>query len=269
MKAQRQILEKIILSIKGLETDPDGFIKQSISNRKILQKAANAFDSYVKESGYKKAIEKFIGVVPKVDAINEAFFLGLSEGFKPNAQYVSNLRNQLIADLESYLLNDGFESQIKKPLLDILNQNVNTSARFTDMLSQIQQYIVGNKDLDGRMLSYAKQITTDAIFNYSRSYQQAIASDLGLEWYLYSGGLTKEGKYSGGSRDFCIARADKYFHHSEIEKWASADWTGKRRGTNASSIFTFAGGYNCRHSLIPVSSDVVPDSVKSRIQLNN
>lgn len=239
--------------LKELETDADGYIKQTIANRKVLQKAGDAFDSAMKDSPYYESVSKFTEVIPKVDSLNSTYFSALSEGFKPNAQYVSNLRNQTIADLETYLLNDGLESQIKTPLLNILNQNVNTSARFTDMLKQVEEAIIGSKELDGQLLRYSKQITTDAVFNYSRAYQQAITSDLGLDTYLYAGGLTAEGKYSGGSRDFCIARVGNKFTHKQIEKMASLTWQGKRRGTTASTIFTFAGGYNCRHQFIPVS----------------
>jgi hypothetical protein len=252
-RTQTKILGEMVAILKNLETDSEGYIKQSVANRKILQEASDAFDSAFRDSTYKQGLEKFIGVIPKVDSLNSEYFSTLSSGFKPNAQYVSNLRSQTVKDLETYLLNDGIESQIKTPLLEILNQNVNSSARFTDMLKQVEEAIIGSKELDGRLLSYSKQITTDSVFNYSRSYQQAITSDLGLDTYLYAGGIIAEGKYSGGTRDFCIARVGKKFKHKEVESWASLSWQGRRRGTTASTIFIFCGGYNCRHQLIPVN----------------
>lgn len=248
-----------------MEVDKDGYIIQSQANRKIIQKASNAFESGIKNSEYFDGIQSYINTIPSVDKANAAYFDFISQGYKPNAQYISSLKNDTIANLETLLMQDGLESQIKVPLVNILNQNINSSAKFTDLLSQVQGYIVGTKDVEGQLLRYSKQVTTDALFNYSRGYQQAVTSDLGLEWYLYAGGLTEGGKYSGGSRDFCIARVGKYFHHTEIEEWASQDWAGKRRGTTSSSIFIFAGGYNCAHSLIPVSEEAVPKSQRKRI----
>lgn len=262
---QDKINGQVIAILKDLDVDKDGYIIQNQANRKILQKASNAFDSAIKDSPYFDGLQDYTNSIGNITKVNSEYFNFISEGYKPNAQYISSLKNDTVSSLESLLMNEGLESQIKAPLVNILNQNINSSAKFTDLLKQVQEYIVGTKELDGQLLRYSKQITTDALFNYSRGYQQAVTSDLGLEWYLYSGGLTEGGKYSSGSRDFCIARVGNYYHHSEIEKWASSEWSGKRKGTNSSTIFIYAGGYFCKHSIIPVSKEAVPKSVLNRI----
>ena len=66
------------------------------------------------------------------------------------------------------------------------------------------------------------------------------------------------------TRSFCEERTGKFFHHKEIEQWASLDWAGKKAGTTESSIFLFAGGWNCAHELIPVDRIIVPDEVIQR-----
>jgi hypothetical protein len=60
------------------------------------------------------------------------------------------------------------------------------------------------------------------------------------------------------TRPFCEERVGNFYHQKEIESWANIDWQGKRPGTTSSSIFIYCGGYNCRHSLIPVSETLVP-----------
>lgn len=262
---QNHVEGQIIAILKDLEVDKDGYIIQSQANRKIIQRAANAFESGIKNSPYFDGIQQYVNTIPALDKANSAYFDFISQGYKPNAQYITSLKKDTITSIESLLMQEGLESQIKAPLVNILNQNINSSAKFTDLLKQVQEYILGNGKLDGQLLRYSKQITTDSLFSYSRAYQQAVTSDLGLEWYLYAGGLTKEGKFSGGSRPFCIDRVGKYYHHTEIEAWASLDWAGKRRGTTASSIFIFAAGYNCRHSIIPVSTSVVPKYALDRV----
>lgn len=249
-----------------MEIDKDGYIIQSQANRKILQKASNAFESSIKNSPYFDGIQDYLNAIPHLDKTNAEYFDFISQGYKPNAQYISSLKKDTVSSLESLLMNEGLESQIKAPLVGILNQNINSSAKFTDLLNQVQEYIVGSKELDGQLLRYSKQITTDALFNYSRSYQQAVTSDLGLEWYLYAGGMVGESKYSSGTRPFCAARKGNYYHHSEVESWAKQDWAGKRRGTTSSSIFIFCGGYGCVDSLIPVHESIVPDSSLARIK---
>ena len=54
----------------------------------------------------------------------------------------------------------------------------------------------------------------------------------------------------------------KFYKKEEVEKWANQNWAGKREGTTASTIFIYAGGYNCRHQIIYVSEAAVPSSLK-------
>ena len=265
LTTQNQAYNSVLSILKDLEVDKDGYIVQSQANRKIIQKASNAFESGIKNSPYFDGIQQYVNAIPALDKVNGVYFDFISQGYKPNTQYISSLKKDTITSLESLLMQDGLESQIKAPLVNILNQNINSSAKFSDLLSQVQGYIKGTKELDGQLLRYSKQITSDALFNYSRSYQQAVTSDLGLEWYLYSGGVTKESKFSGGTRPFCADRMGNYYHHTEIEGWASRDWAGKRRGTTSSTIFVYAGGYQCKHSIIPVHESIVPESAKNRI----
>jgi hypothetical protein len=85
-----------------------------------------------------------------------------------------------------------------------------------------------------------------------------VSSDLGLEFYLYVGGIIDK------TRHFCEEKAGKFFHHREIEQWAEGDWKGKRPDTTKSSIFIYAGGFNCLHQILPVHVSVVPADVIER-----
>lgn len=87
------------------------------------------------------------------------------------------------------------------------------------------------------------------------------AEDLGLTWYRYIGGVIKT------SRDFCIEKDGGYYHQEEIEAWPTSDnsdypWDGMIEGTDSENIFSYCGGWNCRHDLIPVHESMVPDDVK-------
>jgi hypothetical protein len=82
------------------------------------------------------------------------------------------------------------------------------------------------------------------------------ADELGLTWYRYIGGVINT------TREFCNERNNEYYHQDEIEDWADEDWDGKIEGTDSETIFSFCGGWNCRHELIPVLDSEVPDSYK-------
>ena len=254
------IYNRVLVKIKDLEIDSAGMIRQSQANRAILNDVSTAFSQAIKQSGYLNEVETYLAVIPKLDQLAENYFMSVSDAFKPNRQFMASLQKNVIQSLETQLFNEGLESQIKRPLMDIISMNINSGGQFSGFLDQVRAYIKGNGDIDGKLLSYARTLTRDALFNYSRAVQQAVTNDLGLVWYFYTGGLIKT------SRQFCIDRSDKFWHVSEIRQWAGMEWAGKRPDTTESSIFIYLGGYNCAHSLVPVSDVVVPDEDKNRVK---
>lgn len=263
VRIQNQLYRHLTAMLKDLTLDSEGYILQSQENRAILRKAESLFDDVINNSMYKNAVEQTVGAIPDIDELNEGYFETISKAFKPNRIYIRSLQQQVIREVNTFLLQDGLMVNIKLPLNQILNQNINSGGSFSGMLDQLRTYITGSEN-EGKLLRYSRTYLTDTLFNYSRTYQQAVTQDLGLEYYYYQGGLIGRGKGSGGSREFCIERADKYYHHSEIESWASLEWQGKRQGTTESSIFVFAGGWNCRHSIVPVHESIVPEEVIKR-----
>jgi len=238
--------------LKFVDVDENGYIKQNAGNRQVLRAGQKQFDQTIRESGYQGAVEGALRTIPAIDAANEAYFESVASAFKPNRQFIASIQGQAIETVNSYLLQDGVRAQVKIPLDQILNQNINTGGSFSGMLEQVRTFVKGKEDLDGRLLSYSRGILKDTLFQYARAYQNSVTDDLGLVWYLYSGGIMDK------SRPFCIARFGKYFHQKEIESWADLDWAGKNPLTTKSSIFILLGGYNCTHQPIPVHESIVP-----------
>lgn len=255
---QRKLYNDFLGLVNQLELS-DGYIKQTAANRAILNKAEVTFNNSISSSGYQDALNRALGTITKLDAVNVAYFEGIDSAFKLNRQFLSSLQTSTINTMENMLLNDGLKSQIRTPLMQILNQNVNTGGSYTGMLKQVQDYIVGGEN-EGKLLRYSKQIVRDTLFQYSRSYQSSVTDDLGLVWYLYEGGLQDT------SRPFCIARSGKFWNQKTIESWAAEEWKGKDPLTTESSIFVFCGGFNCAHSLIPVHESIVPEEDKKRFE---
>jgi hypothetical protein len=257
-RVQDRLYNQVVTVLKDLELDNDGYILQNAANRKIISRANDKISEIFNSGLYTNAVSNYINIIPYVDSLNVQYFNGISEGFKPNRLFLKSLQTDTIATVEKYILRDGLQSQVIGPLSQIMNQNVNSGGQFSGFLDQIRNYVQGNDQVEGRAMRYTRTYLMDTLFTYSRTFQQSITNDLGLEFYLYSGGLIET------SRPFCDERAGKYFHHKEIELWASLDWAGKKQGTTESSIFLFAGGWNCNHQLIPVSTLVVPKEVIER-----
>lgn len=257
ISTQEDAYGRVTIVLKDLALNKNGYIIQNAENRGILREANKAFAKAIESAEYVSGLNQFTVMFTVIDDLNVEYFTSL-DNFSANKQFMKSLQKQAIAEIESTLLNEGLESQIKQPLSRILNQNINSGGSYTGMVEQVKDYIKGTDTVDGKLLKHSKTITKDILFNYSRTYQSAVASDLDLEFYLYVGGVMDT------TRPFCEHKAGQYFHHKEIEQWAKQDWAGKRPGTTESSIFTYAGGYNCLHQILPVSEIVVPVEVKER-----
>ena len=110
--------------------------------------------------------------------------------------------------------------------------------------------------ISGDSFGVASTVIDTGLSIVGRERINDVAVDLGLTWYRYIGGVIRT------SRDFCIERDGGYYHQEEIEEWADEDWDGKIDGTDAETIFSYCGGYNCRHDLIPVHESSVPNEYK-------
>lgn len=257
-QTQRRLLDEMQTMLSRLELDSNGNIIQNQTNRKILGKLDTYYDRAFRETGYYNKLNDFAGNIVDLTKSTNSYFGSVLDTFTPDSQYVKALQKDAIGTIETLLANDGLEAQLKQPLRQILSQNINSGATYADMLKQVRQFIIGNADREGQLLRYSKQISTDALFNYSRALQESIATKSGLQFAVYSGGIIRD------SRDFCRERTGNYYHKKEVEQWARLDWTGKRAGTTSSTIFIYAGGYNCSHSIIYVSESVVPKEVIER-----
>lgn len=245
---QNRLYDRVFTTLKDLDVDSRGYILQNNTNRKILLKAQSQFDDVIASAPYKNAIQKHLGVIADINELNTDYFQSVNKKFTPNKTFLKSLERQAVKNINQMILQDGVKAQIKIPLNKIIEQNISTGGTYRGLIRQLNAFMEG----EGNLVRFSANYLQDILFEYSRSFQESLTGDLGLDWYRYSGGLTDN------SRDFCIERSGKFYHRKEIEKWARQRWKGKAAGTTESSIFVLLGGYNCTHSLIPVSEFVVP-----------
>jgi hypothetical protein len=189
IRAQNRLYSRIIATLKDLELDPEGYIKQSSVNRRILREAQNTFDEIIQDPAYKHAVESHLRIIPKIDALNNTYFTTISDAFSSNKNFIKDLQKQVIRDVNANLLNEGVIVNVKQPLNTVLSQNINSGGSFSGFNEQVRNFIKGTEGVDGRLLRYARGYVRDTLFNYARTFQQSIVADLKLEWYSYIGGL--------------------------------------------------------------------------------
>jgi hypothetical protein len=256
-KAQKQIFQDILEEVSRLETNKDGTIKATKANLLKIDSIAEKINKAFKGSEYVEAVKAFAKSFSDIKKLNDAYF-DKNFGKSTRADFaneVLNLQRQRAVEALVETSPQRFISDIK-PILD---NAVGTGASWRETVKEIRKLAEGNEEVDGRILKYAKQITTDAFNTADALYTLEISNGLGLEFYRYVGGKVKD------TRDFCRVRNGNYYHKEEVKEWGNLkEWNGKNPNTNPSTIFVLRGGYNCRHTLVPVSAAVVPKDVLQR-----
>ncbi len=172
------------------------------------------------------------------------------------------------------LINRAADSEFLYPIRDIVETAVVNNQTFAETLSGLREFIEGSDEVESRLMRYSRSIALDTFGIADRSVTQVYAKEYEFEWYLYSGGRMKT------TRAFCRERYGKYFHIKEIELWGEGrktpgfetpqkgSWQGRNEETNKDNILTYAGGYNCNHTIMPVSVFAVPlTDVKRAVEL--
>ena len=256
-KAQREAFAQIVSEIATLATDDAGNLLVSQGNFNKIQALVQKMKAAYMNKDYSKAIRDFVG---SIDATAEdtGKLMGIitKEVFVQSATagaILSNAKTTVFDLLANAAVNDSVES-----FKQILNTSISTGENFQQVIRNMRNNIEGTPEFAGRMERYAKQNAYDFYSISNAQYIRQVSEDYGFEFYEYIGVDVK------GTRSFCKSRNNKIYHKREIQEWASLDWDGKNRGTDASTIFAYRGGYNCGHQIIPVATEDVPEDVLNR-----
>lgn len=257
---QRFVYRRVVSAVKEIGLGRGGIISASTANLKLVANLEKDIAKIFLSKDYEQKLKQFLGTFDEATIYNNRYLKFLDSAFNEGKNiysFILSSAKQLTLDS---LTGAGLDVALINPVKNILNTNITTGASYGDLLAQLQREILGDPTNLGRYERYAKQITTDSLNQFSRNYLETATNDLGLEWYYYSGTTRQT------TRPFCKERVNKYWHKSEVQAWADREWSGKIPGTNSSSIFIYAGGFNCNHQLIPVSEAAVPAEVRARIQ---
>lgn len=200
------------------------------------------------EGDFKTIIRKYSSEFEVQRLLNDKIFNQTIEAFKPEDIYKENLalsRKNAITLLNK----DHIAAQAMQALRNELVNSVGNQLSFPRMIDRITEAYSGN---DGELLKYVKRVSRDAFAISDSSYSMLVASELGINWFRYEGGIVKN------TRDFCKERDGKFWHIDEIRSWASDDWQGKNPKTTPDNITVLRGGFNCLHAFIPADVAQVP-----------
>jgi hypothetical protein len=268
--AEKEFFFALVKLLSQLDVK-DGLILQTDKNFRILADVSAKMKDVLLDTDYTKSVDKFIKQFDTQAILNNTYFgKAFQDSVIPDvAKKILDIKKETTVNL---LLGDNLDSEFINAVKSQVEIAITSKASLSETIDALQTLVTGNSEVDGKLSQYTKQIAYDAFAISDRAYTKAVSDSLGAEFFKYSGGTIKT------SRAFCIERHNKFYHKKEIEAWGSGqktdglalpdsdgNWAGEIPGTNAQTIFSSAGGYNCRHSILPVSIFVVPKADLERI----
>jgi hypothetical protein len=262
-KTQKDIMEKLLDSLEMLKRDESGNIKKTQANLIVIEDIVKDLEKIFTRSDYIKITKEFINEFSVQAQITDSFFT------KTFGDFDDNKFNEIALNkskAQAYELMAGLPyvtTYLYNPVKSLLTDAIISGDSYVKTVKAIKQVVQGgtikDKKLEGKLYRYAKQMAYDTFAVADRGYTNNISLDLDIEWYVYRGGLVED------SRSFCISRNDKYFHREEVKSWGKlGNWDGKIPSTDEKTIFIYAGGYRCNHSILPTSIAAVPKDVIQR-----
>jgi hypothetical protein len=272
-KAQNQLLRTAIKEIEKLEVS-NGKIVLNASNIAVIERVDEMLRNTLLRGDYLKAVTKLMEQMTDSNQLTLDFYrLEFDLDKSEMASKVFAIQRQKVLDvlIGRSSMDANFLQPIKNTLIDAVSERM----PLNELIKQIRQVTTGEEgQYLGRLMRYSKQIANDALNVTDRVINNVIADEIGVQFFHYVGGTIED------TRCFCEKRNRKFFHRKEIEAWGRGDitdgiedgsecetdngWAGMFRETNETNIFTWLGGYNCKHSLVPKSARSVPKEVLNR-----
>lgn len=264
--AQRDLYTRLLELFSSLEKKGDVIVK-SKKNLALIDEIMSGLKTELesKDGVYYKAVKSFTDEIKTQQLLTDDYFSAiLTDGGGSFSKEVAITTRKQAANL---LLGSSIEGSFFNPVREQITNSIISGASYKETVTSLREVIIGNDKLEGSLQKHVKQIAHDSFAIADRSYTATVSDELGIEWFNYRGSEIKT------SRPFCKERHGRYFHKNEIEAWGNGDkttgmrtpdvtghWTGEMLGTNNKTIFSFAGGYNCRHSISPVTIARVPQA---------
>ena len=255
--SQKEIFAELLELLDKLDKN-NGEIIISAKNLDIIDDILEKLQGVVNQSEYVGAVRDFAKEFDQQGKITQEYFEKAFDRteFTKLQEAVLKAKKREAVEL---LVGGNLDGALYSPIRKILTNSVSSGSSLKDTIAGLRNVIEGGDSRLGTLDRYTKQIAYDAMATADRAYTNAIADEIGAEWYRYVGGEIKD------TREFCHTRNGNYYHRKEVESWGLLkEWDGKAKGTNPNTIFILAGGYNCQHSILPVLKSSVPKDVIER-----
>jgi hypothetical protein len=263
---QQTLLDTVLATLRDMTVEDGNFVT-SADNLNVVDRIVDEMRRTLLGGEYVDDVRDFANEFDTQVSLNNQYTqLEFDfEGSEAGRALVNRAKRQAVERLVNI---EFVNPNLYDPIRTQLDDAVSSGAGLQDTIRNLRLSIVGGEvDAGERRLGllhrYAKQISLDAFNQADATYLNEVSEELEVEWYQYLGGKIST------TRDFCERRNGNYYPKAQIQSWTTnsksqpkpvVKWDGMIRGTNAQTIFIYRGGWNCMHSIAPVSVFSVPEN---------
>ena len=150
---------------------------------------------------------------------------------------------------DGYLYRLGRSEALRQQMRDHLLQSIASGQSASQYAKGLKEIIEGSPDTDGLLTRYWQQHAFDAYSQVREIKNLQYADELGLNWFLYTGGIIRT------TRRFCEKRNSKVFHRDDTKNWKNDPDLIEPSTKQSYQPLLERGRYNCRHFIAWLSDE--------------
>lgn len=263
---EASLIRRILADVLPVLGQENGALKSGVQNLAKANLMERVFAELADEE-MRPVLMRFAEKLLEVSGRNAGYYILTGqdkEKVERVAKDVSHIRAIIGLDEKGGLLKDGYLYRLGRNdfARDRIKQYLLTSIATKQGVSQFERglrsLIVTTKDVDGAIVGFWRQYAYDTYSKVREVDNLHFADELGLEWFVYQGGLIKT------SREFCVKKNGRVFSRKEAER----DWPKDPALIDKKHLASYRplidrGRNNCRHFLMWITEEKAKE-LKSR-----
>lgn len=261
--------------LKQIDTKSDT-ITPSVKNLRLIGTIGRKLQKLIVDKQYLSDVKDYVQAFNDITKYQNQYFNTLQEKFKPTP-LLQAIREQAIGSTIEGLTEAGL-TDLKTNIKTTLLKNITTGGSYKELMKSMAGIVTNTNKSEASFSTKIKTYTITSVAQYSRNYSQTVSEGLNFRWYQYVGSTITS------TRCFCHAMVKKrFFHKSEIPDIIKGNFEefqemscglsdstelpdGMFKDTNVSNFMTYAGGWNCQHSIFPVPDSFVPKVLREKFK---
>lgn len=249
--SEKAVFVKLNSMLKNLTTKA-GILEMDSTSKKLLLQISKVINQTLELSGYGVAVNKFVLDFEKIDKNIELLHKS-ANNLKVDMRKLTQIQKGEILNTIDNLLGSGVDTNFINPIKKSLYRHISVGGSIADAEKILSNYLIETDKNIPALSRYVGQVSTDSINQYEGAMNNQIAVEYDLNDIMYIGSLIKD------SRPQCRRWVGmKKIKGNDLQKeinWAEKNGSGMIKGTTSETFRINRGGYNCRHTAIPVFAE--------------